>query len=101
MEQLEKSIEIAKAQAGVLGEALKASNISIVGGQDSFFENFTKSITVGKMVEGFIDTSPTAKKMLDQVMGKVTRSDEAKPSTPEEAKADEVEEAVTDLTPGE
>ncbi|WP_174769495.1 flotillin family protein [Persicimonas caeni] len=104
MEQLEKSIEIAKAQAAVLGDAFKASNINIVGGDDAFFDNFTKSITVGKMVEGFIDTSPTARKVLDQVMNKVSKDEEPeapKASEPTASKADDVEEAVTDLTPGE
>lgn len=103
MEQLEKSIEIARAQAAVLGDAFKASNINIVGGDDAFFDNFTKSITVGKMVEGFIDTSPTARRVLDQVMDKVKGEEPpaAKPSEPKASKADEVEEAVTDLTPGQ
>ena len=68
MEQIDKSIDIANAQASVLGEAFKAANINIVGGQDSFFDNFTKSVTVGKMVEGFMDHSPTAQNLMGKVM---------------------------------
>ncbi|MGM0558606.1 MAG: hypothetical protein ACQEVA_19630 [Myxococcota bacterium] len=70
LEKLDKSIEIARAQAQVLGDAFKASNINIVGGDDAFFENFTKSVTVGKMVEGFMDSSPTARRAFDTVVGK-------------------------------
>jgi uncharacterized membrane protein YqiK len=69
LEKLDKSIEIARAQAQVLGDAFKASNINIVGGDDAFFENFTKSVTVGKMVEGFMDSSPTARRAFDTVVG--------------------------------
>jgi uncharacterized membrane protein YqiK len=114
MEKIAKSIEIARAQADVLGDAFKAANINIVGGQDSFFENFTRSVTVGKMVEGFMDHSPTAQK----VLGKVIDGMENFPGTAKDDEADveEVSETLDklarrdaqaraddapDLTPGE
>ncbi|MFP4601007.1 MAG: hypothetical protein ACLFVJ_22355 [Persicimonas sp.] len=121
MEKIAKSIEIARAQADVLGDAFKASNINIVGGQDSFFENFTKSVTVGKMVEGFMDHSPTAQKMFGKVMdgmGNFPGSDKPSDKTSDKdaedidveevsdklgqlAKADAQSDGEPDLTPGE
>ena len=67
VERIRSAIEIARAQAGAMGEAFKAANINIVGGDGSFYENFIKSVSVGEMVEGFMDHSPTAKALLDRV----------------------------------
>lgn len=69
LDKLEKSIDIARAQAEVLGDALEASNINIVGGDEAFFNTFTRSVSVGKMFEGFIDASPTARRAVDGFLG--------------------------------
>ncbi len=98
LEKLAKGIDIAKARSAVLSEALKAANISIVGGDTSVLDNFTKSITAGKMLEGFMDTSPTARSLLDKVMGKAAKAAKADGAAKPNG---EVEEAITDMTPGE
>jgi uncharacterized membrane protein YqiK len=49
--------DIANAQANVISEALKASNISIVGGETMFYENIMGAITKGKSVDSFVNNS--------------------------------------------
>lgn len=66
-ERIKSSIEIAKAQAVAMGEAFKAANINIVGGDGEFYDKFIKSVSVGQMVEGFVDHSPTAKALLGRI----------------------------------
>lgn len=51
--------DIAAAQAGVIGEALKSARIDIVGGETMFFEQIINSISKGKALERAIDNSPT------------------------------------------
>lgn len=64
--QKDKEVEIAKidiqksiaeAQAKVIAEAVKAANIDIVGGETMFFEKIIGSITAGKTVDNFMDSS--------------------------------------------
>lgn len=43
--------EIAREQADVLAAALSKTNIEIVGGEGNYFENFSKALSVGKMVD--------------------------------------------------
>ena len=49
--------DIAAEQAKVLGEALKSSNIDIVGGDQVFFDKIVNSITAGKQVDRLIGNS--------------------------------------------
>ena len=72
MERIKSSIQIAEAQAKAMQEAFKAAKINIVGGDDAFYENFLKSVSVGQMVEGFVEHSPTAKALLDRVTNSVS-----------------------------
>ncbi len=51
--------DIAAEQAKVLGEALKSSNIDIVGGDQVFFDKIVNSITAGKQVDRLIGNSET------------------------------------------
>jgi hypothetical protein len=62
----EKSIELAQisiqkdiaaSQADVIGEALKAAKIDIVGGETMFFDQIIGSITKGKMVDRTVHNS--------------------------------------------
>ncbi len=77
--QLEKQFEeaiasieankvIAKEQADVLSAALSNAHIDIVGGQGDFFDTFTKSLSVGKAVEGMVGKSPVVQEILQKVM---------------------------------
>jgi uncharacterized membrane protein YqiK len=50
-------VDIAKAQADVLSEALKSAKIDIVGGEPQFFERIAGAITQGKAVDRIVDNS--------------------------------------------
>jgi hypothetical protein len=51
--------EIAEAQAGIVGEALKSARIDIVGGETTFFDKIVDSIKGGKAVDRFVHNSET------------------------------------------
>ncbi|MCH9653344.1 MAG: flotillin family protein [Planctomycetes bacterium] len=51
--------EIAEAQAGIVGEALKSARIDIVGGETTFFDKIVDSIKSGKAVDRFVHNSET------------------------------------------
>jgi flotillin len=64
----EKSIELAEinvqkdiaaAQAGVLGEAMKSAKIEIVGGESQFFDKISQAITTGRAVDRLVGSSKT------------------------------------------
>ncbi len=79
MEKIKSSIDIAKSQAGVLGEAFKAAKINVIGGDDEFYNNFIKSVSVGQMVEGFMEQSPTAQAVFDKILRNGAANGAAKP----------------------
>ncbi|MBO4345045.1 MAG: hypothetical protein J5833_04780, partial [Victivallales bacterium] len=56
--------DIAEAQAGVLGEAMKAAKIDIVGGDGEFLQKFFKSISLGKAADGLVEHSDEARKLI-------------------------------------
>lgn len=58
--------DIAEQQARIVAEALKASNIEIIGGENRFFERLVGSITNGKAVDRIVDNS--------RVLGEFQRS---------------------------
>lgn len=49
--------EIAKAQADIVGEALKSARIDIVGGETTFFDKIVESVKGGKAVDRFVHNS--------------------------------------------
>ncbi|MEO2035964.1 MAG: flotillin family protein [Planctomycetaceae bacterium] len=51
--------EIAEAQAGIVGEALKTARIDIVGGESTFFDQIVNSVKAGKAVDRFVHNSET------------------------------------------
>ncbi|WP_338394558.1 flotillin family protein [Fulvitalea axinellae] len=57
---------VAAEQAGVLGEALKASNIDIIGGESMFFDKLTSSITTGKAIDKVVGNSQTLTEVKDR-----------------------------------
>lgn len=61
--------EIAKENAEVLGTALQKAKIDIVGGEEHFFDNFAKSLSIGKAVDGLADKSGTLNMILQRVLG--------------------------------
>lgn len=65
---IEAGKEIAKENAEVLGTALERAKIDIVGGEDHFFDNFAKSLSIGKAVDGLANKSDTIGLILDSVL---------------------------------
>ncbi len=49
--------DIAKENAEVLATALQRAKIDIVGGEDHFFNNFAKALSMGKAIDGLADKS--------------------------------------------
>lgn len=64
--------EIAKEQADVLAAAFSKANIEIVGGNDNFFNSFSKAISVGKAVEGAVNQSPVLQTALQSVLSRLS-----------------------------
>lgn len=74
---IEAGKEIAKENADVLATALEKAKIDIVGGEDHFFNNFAKSLSIGKAVDGLADKSSTISALINRVVeGKATSTDE-------------------------
>ncbi len=60
--------DVADAQAKAIAEALKASNINIVGGETMFYENIMNAITRGKVFDSIIDSSDALTGLKDAVL---------------------------------
>ena len=60
--------KIAKENAEVLATALEKAKIDIVGGEDHFFNNFAKSLSIGKAIDGFASKSDTISALLAKFM---------------------------------
>ncbi|MFL0797700.1 MAG: hypothetical protein K6L73_09450 [Cellvibrionaceae bacterium] len=69
MASIEAGKDIAKENAEVLAVALQKANIDIVGGEDHFFNNFAKSLSIGKAVDGLADKSDTISTLIEKFVG--------------------------------
>ncbi|HHR6228614.1 TPA: hypothetical protein ACS727_003100 [Providencia alcalifaciens] len=72
MASIEANKEIAREQADVLAAALSKTNIEIVGGDGNFFNTFSKALSLGKAVDGFMDKSSFAKENLEKLVNRAT-----------------------------
>ncbi len=63
---IEAGTEIAKENAEVLATALQKAHIDIVGGEDHFFNNFAKSLSIGKAIDGLAGKSGTIQALLSR-----------------------------------
>ena len=59
LKQISVQEEIAEYQANVIGEALKHSNIDIIGGETQFFDRITSAVTSGMSVDRMMQHSQT------------------------------------------
>lgn len=59
LEGIRVNQHIAEAQAKVLAEAFGTANIQIVGGDGQFFDRFIKAVTLGRSIDGVVDSSHT------------------------------------------
>jgi len=60
--------DIARENAEVLAVALQKAKIDIVGGEDHFFNNFAKSLSIGKAVDGLADKSDTISALVNRLI---------------------------------
>ncbi|HID5223086.1 TPA: hypothetical protein ACXEMW_001622 [Proteus mirabilis] len=70
MASIEANKEIAREQADVLAAALSKTNIEIVGGDGNFFNTFSKALSLGKAVDGFMDKSSFAKENVEKLINR-------------------------------
>ncbi|MGP5542011.1 hypothetical protein ACTXMH_05550 [Psychrobacter celer] len=82
MASIDAGKEIAKENADVLAVALQKAKIDIVGGEAHFFDNFAKSLSIGKAIDGLAGKSDTLSGILNgvlanQAMNKANKSDNA------------------------
>ncbi|MCT8338948.1 SPFH domain-containing protein [Flavobacteriaceae bacterium TK19130] len=61
--------DIADAQAKVIGDALKAAKIDIVGGETMFFEQIIGQITKGKGFDRLVENSQNIQQVKDAILG--------------------------------
>lgn len=61
--------DIADAQAKVIGDALQAANIDIVGGETMFFDQIIGQITRAKGLDRLVNHSENVKQMKDALLG--------------------------------
>jgi uncharacterized membrane protein YqiK len=83
---IEAGKEIAKENAEVLATALAKANIDIVGGEEHFFDNFAKSLSIGKAVDGLATKSSTIANILESVLAMTGRN--SAPSNPSSSGTD-------------
>ncbi|MFG2114697.1 flotillin family protein [Streptomyces sp. NPDC048718] len=55
--------QVAEAQATVLATGLEHADINIVGGESVFLDRLVQSVSMGKAVDGFVDSSQTAQSL--------------------------------------
>jgi uncharacterized membrane protein YqiK len=60
--------DIARAHSEVVGEALKHSNIDIVGGENDFFEKIVRSVGRGKTIDRLINGSDNLSAVRDALL---------------------------------
>jgi len=59
LQELETRRQIAEAQAQVMGTAMSAADIKIVGGDGQFFDRFVKAVSLGQSLDAVVDESDT------------------------------------------
>ena len=68
MASIDAGKEIAKENAEVLATALSKAKIDIVGGEEHFFDNFAKSLSIGKAIDGLAGKSDTLSGIINTMM---------------------------------
>jgi uncharacterized membrane protein YqiK len=72
---IEAGKEIAKENADILAIALQKAHIDIVGGEAQFFDNFAKSLSIGKAIDGLASKSGVIQAVLDRFVNKSVATD--------------------------
>ncbi|MBB6464024.1 flotillin family protein [Flammeovirga kamogawensis] len=66
--KFEMQQELTKAQATVMAEAVKSSDIRIVGGETQVYDRIIKSISMGDAVDSFFETSSVATEVKENLL---------------------------------
>lgn len=74
---IEAGKEISKENADVLATALQKAKIDIVGGEDHFFNNFAKALSMGKAIDGLADKSSVLTSVINRVIASKAESSPA------------------------
>jgi uncharacterized membrane protein YqiK len=82
---IEAGKEIAKENADILAIALQKAHIDIVGGEAQFFDNFAKSLSIGKAIDGLASKSGVIQAVLDRFVNKPAATPDAKKDKAEDA----------------
>ena len=69
LEQLKARVAMAEQQSKVMGEAMKNADIKIVGGDGQFFDRFVRAVSLGASIDGVLDNSETARKLVGDKLG--------------------------------
>jgi len=67
--QINVEKDIADAKAEIIGEALKAAKIDIVGGEGEFFEKISGAVASGKSVDKMLASSEALSELKDALLG--------------------------------
>ena len=66
VESIKARLDVEKAKAEILGEALRNAKIDIVGGDGQFLDRIVNSIGLGKSIDSLVAESETAKAVLEK-----------------------------------
>jgi uncharacterized membrane protein YqiK len=70
LEQLKARVQMTEQQSRVMAEAMHNADIKIVGGDGQFFDRFVKAVSLGSSIDGVLDSSDAARKLLgDRLAG--------------------------------
>lgn len=81
MASIEAGKDIARDNAEVLSTALQKAKIDIVGGEGHFFDTFSKSLSLGKAIDGVAQKSSTVGALLTKVMESQGKGEQEKKAT--------------------
>ena len=74
---IEAGKEISRENADVLATALKEAQIDIVGGEGHFFDTFSKSLSMGKAIDGLTNKSDTVQALLGKLSSLIPEDKES------------------------
>ncbi len=66
VESIKARLDVEKAKATILGEALRNAKIDIVGGDGQFLDRIVNSIGLGKSIDSLVSESATARAVLEK-----------------------------------
>jgi uncharacterized membrane protein YqiK len=67
VESIKARLDVEKAKASILGDALRNAKIDIVGGDGQFLDRVVNSIGLGKSIDSLVSESATAQAVLDKL----------------------------------